>query len=83
VKTQREPTIHERFVQVFRNKAGRTFSTAEIHRLMKIQFSHMPSGSILPNDHGNGNKTPCDCSGTDHQIFNRIARATYVVRDFR
>jgi hypothetical protein len=76
-------TNHERFAEVFRGRQGRLISTAEIHRLMLEQYPDLPLGSILPNDHGDGNKTPCECSGTERQIFDHTARGQYRVRSFR
>ena len=32
---------------------------------------HIKDTSILPNDHAEGNNTPCTCSGKSTQIFNR------------
>jgi len=75
-------TNHDRFASVFRNRIGRTFSTAEIVKLMLAESDIQP-GSILPNDHGEGNKGECPCVGTDRQIFDRLGRGTYRIRDFR
>lgn len=74
-------TNHDRFASVFRRRAGRTFSTAEIVRLMGAE-SDIQDGSILPNDHGAGNKGQCPCVGTNRQIFERLRRATYRVRSY-
>jgi hypothetical protein len=75
-------TNHDRFATVFRTKKGRTFSTAEIVKLM-MTHSDTAAGSILPNDHAAGNKAQCDCVGTDRQIFTRVKRGLYQVRQFR
>lgn len=75
-------TNHDRFASVFRSRTGRTFSTAEIMKLMLAESDIQP-GSVLPNDHGEGNKGECPCVGTDRQIFDRVGRGTYRVRDFR
>jgi hypothetical protein len=75
-------TNHDRFASVFRNRKGRTFSTPEIMKLMLAESDIQP-GSVLPNDHGEGNKGECPCVGTDRQIFERLGRGTYRVRDFR
>lgn len=75
-------TNHDRFASVFKNRIGRTFSTAEIMKLMLAESDIQP-GSVLPNDHGEGNKGECPCVGTDRQIFDRVGRGTYRVRDFR
>lgn len=75
-------TNHDRFASVFKNRAGRTFSAAEIRELMLAESDIQP-GSVLPNDHGEGNKGECPCVGTDRQIFERVERGTYRVRSFR
>lgn len=75
-------TNHDRFLSVFKNRTGRTFSTAEIIKLMLAESDIQP-GSVLPNDHGEGNKGECPCVGTDRQIFDRVGRGTYRVRAFR
>jgi hypothetical protein len=75
-------TNHDRFALVFRNRIGRTFSTAEITKLMLAESDIQP-GSVLPNDHGEGNKGECPCVGTDRQIFERLGRGAYRVRNFR
>jgi len=75
-------TNHGRFASVFKNRMGRTFSTAEIMKLMLAESDIQP-GSVLPNDHGKGNKGECPCVGTDKQIFDRLGRGTYRVRNLR
>jgi hypothetical protein len=75
-------TNHDRFASVFKNRTGRTFSTAEIMKLMLAESEIQP-GSVLPNDHGEGNKGVCPCVGTDRRIFDRVGRGTYQVRSFR
>ncbi len=49
----------------------------------QIRDDDIALGTVLPNDHGEGTKGQCDCVGTDRQIFDRLARATYRVRSFR
>jgi hypothetical protein len=75
-------TNHDRFASVFKNSVRRTFSTAEIVKLMSAD-SDIQIGNILPNDHGEGNKGECPCIGTERQIFERVDRGMYRVRDFR
>jgi len=72
-------TNHDRFVQVFRDRDGRVFSTKQIVALMK-SHSDIAQGSILPNDHAEGNKSACWCARTNARIFDRIGRARYRVR---
>jgi hypothetical protein len=75
-------TNHGRFASVFKSRIGRTFSTAEIMKLMLAESDIQP-GSVLPNDHGEGNKGECPCVGTDRQVFERLGRGAYRVRNFR
>jgi hypothetical protein len=56
---------------VFDQRSGRTFSTAEIMKLM-LRESDIIEGSVLPNDHGEGNKGACWCVGTDRQILTEL-----------
>ncbi len=74
-------TNHDRFARVFESRKGRTFSTAEIQKIMKEE-SDIQYGSILPNDHGAGNKYPCWCVGTRSQIFERLGQGQYRVLHF-
>jgi len=75
-------TNHDRFAKVFERRIDRTFSTAEIKKLMLAE-SDIELGSILPNDHGGGNVGQCQCVGSERQIFNRIRHAMYRVRRFQ
>ena len=72
-------TNHNRFVQVFKSRNGQEFETKPIRALM-LEESDITPGSILPNDHAEGNKSSCECAGTDGRIFNRITRGMYRVR---
>jgi hypothetical protein len=51
-------TNHDRLASVFGNPTGRTFSNAEIVKLMLAESDIRP-GSVLPDDHGEGNKGEC------------------------
>ena len=75
-------TNHDRFAKVFEKRIDRTFSTAEIKKLMLAE-SDIEPGSVLPNDHGEGNAGQCPCVGSPRQIFSRIRHATYRVRRFQ
>ncbi len=75
-------TNHDRFTSVFENRRERTFSTAEIEKLMQ-ENSDIAYGSILPNDHGKGNTGQCLCVGTNRQIFERLSRGKYRVLNFQ
>ena len=73
-------TNHDRFEKMFKDKSGQTLKTAEIKKILKKRFLDMNEGSMLPNDHAEGNKSPCSCAGTERKIFNRIERGLYSVR---
>lgn len=75
-------TNHERFAEVFRERQGQLLSTAEIRRLMLEKYPDLVDGSNRPNEHGDGNKTPCSCSGSERQIFDRVEHGKYRVRVF-
>jgi len=78
-----EMTNHEKFARVFKGRAGETFSTEKIKEMMRAE-SDIKAGSILPNDHGEGNKGQCSCVGTARQIFDRAGpRALYRVRRYQ
>jgi hypothetical protein len=76
------PTNHNRFAQAFAKRVGGTFSTPEIMKIMLAE-TDIQAGSVLPNDHGEGNKGQCPCVGTDRQIFDRVDRGIYRVRQYR
>jgi hypothetical protein len=74
-------TNHDRFVNVFGSRVGRTFSTAEIAKLM-LAGSDIKPGSILPNDHADGNVGACWCAKnhSNRPIFERVGAGLYRVR---
>lgn len=73
-------TNHDRFVQAFRGIHGSKLSTQDIKYILKKRFPSMAEGSMLPNDHANGNKGACPCAGTNKRVFDRIGHALYEVR---
>jgi hypothetical protein len=54
-------TNHDRLVSVFKNRSGQTFSTAKIVTIM-LEESDISPGTILPNDHADGNAESCWCA---------------------
>jgi hypothetical protein len=74
-------TNHDRFVNVFANRIGRTFTTAEITKHMLAE-SDIKLGSILPNDHGEGNVAACWCAKnhSNQPIFEKVGAGLYRVR---
>jgi hypothetical protein len=71
---------HEMFAEAVKKHRGEILSTPEIREIVLKMFPQFSKGSLLPNDHGQGNKSPCKCAGTEKRIFDRIARKTYYVR---
>ncbi len=73
-------TNHQRFGQAFKASSGLTLSTAQIKGVLRRMFPAMSQGSMLPNDHAQGNKSACRCAGTKTRIFDRVSRGFYRVR---
>ena len=71
---------HQRFLKTFRHRGGEVLETKQIKALLSKKFPEMKEGSMLPNDHGEGNKGACKCAGTDKRIFDRIRTGLYRVR---
>lgn len=71
---------HDCFVSALRNYAGQTLTTGQIQRILLAVFPDFNVGSILPNDHAEGNECPCGCAGTVDRVFDRIHRGLYRVR---
>ncbi len=44
---------------------------------------HFSLRSILPNDHAKRNAASCWCVGTPRQIFNKVRRVFYRVRQYQ
>ena len=58
---------------------GKIFTTSEIKTMVLGAFPHFSKGSLLPNDHAGGNKSPCSCAGTDRRIFDRVEPGRYLI----
>lgn len=71
---------HERFAKAFKKYAGQEFTTKQIEEILLRAYPDFSLGSILPNDHAGGNKSPCWCAKTADRVFNRIDRGLYRVR---
>ena len=71
---------HERIKRAVSSARGRTLKTEKIKALCHDLFPEMPDGSILPNDHAEGNKNPCWCAGKPERLFDRTGYAHYRVR---
>ena len=73
-------TNHDMLVAALRRYRGKTLSTSEIKRITLKAFTQFSEGSLLPNDHAEGNKCPCSCAGTNRRIFDKIKTGLYRVR---
>ena len=75
-------TNGDRFRNVFQpNRRGHTFSPREVREIMLAE-SDITAGSILPNDHAEGNLSPCRCAKNKENapIFDRDPEGNYRVR---
>jgi hypothetical protein len=73
-------TNHEMIAAVVKNHRREILSTREIWEMVSNVFPHFNRGSLLPNDHAEGNRNPCWCAGTENRIFDKIERNRYRVR---
>jgi hypothetical protein len=73
-------TNHEMFAEAFKSYRGKTLTTCQIGDIVQKAFPQFSAGSMLPNDHGAGNKSDCWCAGTNNRIFDRVMRGQYRVR---
>lgn len=73
-------TNHAKLKGVFKNHRGKRFRTEEIKDMIMKMVPDFADGSVRPNDHAEGNKSPCRCAGTHERIFDRIKRGWYKVR---
>ena len=72
-----EKTNHERISARFKRLVGQVFTTSEITEMLR---EIVAPGSVLPNDHADGNKGACWCASTERRIFDRLGRRRYRVR---
>lgn len=70
---------HAMIASALESYRGKIFTTSEIRTIVRGAFPHFSKGSLLPNDHARGNKSPCSCAGTDRRIFDRIEPGRYLV----
>ena len=61
--------------------AGSRLSTSQISDLVLAFDPSFQRGSLLVNDHAEGNAGACRCAGSDSRIFDRVERGLYDVRD--
>jgi hypothetical protein len=73
-------TNHEMMSAALKSYRGKTLATSEIRKIILGAYPEFNTGSMLPNDHALGNKSPCGCAGTKSRIFDRVERGQYLVR---
>ena len=73
-------TNHDMFVLTFQGMAGQILRTKQIMIFCSVKFPQMKSGSMLPNDHAEGNLSDCRCARTSKRIFDQIKHGVYEVR---
>jgi hypothetical protein len=71
---------HDMIAHALKNYRGMTLTTSDISKFVLAAFPHFELGSLLPNDHAQGNKSACRCAGSNNQIFDKIERGKYRVR---
>ena len=72
-------TNHEMIADAVRGYRGETLTTIEIKNIVLRAYPRFSEGSLLPNDHADGNKNPCWCATTKDRIFDRIEWGKYRV----
>ncbi len=72
-------TNHEMIAFAVKAHRQKELTTHQIKEIVLKTFPNFTEGSMLPNDHGAGNKCPCPCAGTYSRIFDRIERGKYLV----
>lgn len=75
-------TNHKRFEELFKDMKGEEVTTGEIKFKLRQAYPDMNEGSMLPNDHAEGNKSPCWCAKNrlNKPIFDKVKRGVYKVR---
>ena len=71
---------HYKFVEAFKDQAGRVLKTDEIEKMMSPRFI-VNKGSVRPKAHSDkGEASACKCANTNDRIFDRIKQGLYKVR---
>jgi hypothetical protein len=73
-------TNHEMIANAVKAEQGSELSTSQVWQRVKMTYPGFSCGSLLPNDHAQGNKHPCRCANTDRRIFDKIKHGLYYVR---
>src|SRR6476646_797640 len=75
-----EKSNHDMISAAMAPHRGNVLTTKQIRRCVLDAFPLFSPGSLLPNDHAEGNKCPCWCAGTPDRIFDRKETGKYFVR---
>jgi len=73
-------TNHHKLVKALSAYVGQELPTSRIRQMVQSMYPEFPDGSVLPNDHAEGNKSPCLCANTPQRIFERVSRGLFRVR---
>lgn len=73
-------TNHEMFASALKPYKGKTLTTSDIAIIVGGAFPEFNMGSLRPNDHAKGNKSPCWCACSNERILNQLERGIYFVR---
>ena len=73
-------TNHDMLASALKPFRGKNLTTADIRIIVGEAFPEFNMGSLLPNDHAEGNKSPCWCAGTNQRILDRVEQGLYTVR---
>jgi hypothetical protein len=80
MRPNRRQTNHDKLADALRHHVGKELSTAHIAEIVQSVYPNFPAGSVLPNDHADGNKSCCKCATTPQRIFDRVKVGVYRVR---
>ena len=73
-------TNHQMIANAMVASRGEELTAAQIWERVRSAYPNFSKGSLLPNDHADGNKHPCRCARTDERIFEKRRRNLYYVR---
>ena len=73
-------TNHDMIATAVKKYRGKILETSEIKKIVLDAFPEFSEGSLRPNVHASGNKSPCVCAGTEKRIFDRVEPSKYRVR---
>lgn len=72
-------TNHEMIAFAVKNYHGQELTTLQIKAIVLREFPNFTEGSLLPNDHAIGNKSPCNCAGKKGRLFDKTEHGKYFV----